>query len=148
MLLDVNILIYAFREDAAEHAPIAAFMNELVNSGDMFGVPETCMTSLVRTVTQKAFKPPSTLASVFHFCDVLRSVPTFLQVQPSDRHWKIFQEICVKSKATGALVADAYLAAFAIDRGDEWVTTDKDFSKFPGLTWRHPLKRHAITNPR
>ena len=148
MLLDVNILVYAFRDDSAQHSAMAAFLNELVNGTSMFGVPETCMSSLVRTVTQSAFKPPSTLASVFHFCDVLRSAPTFMQVQPSDRHWKIFQEVCVKSKASGPLVADAYLAAFAIDRGDEWVTADRDFSKFPGLTWRHPLKGHSITNPR
>jgi hypothetical protein len=53
------------------------------------------MTSLVRIVTQKAFKPPSTPASVFHFCEALRSVPTFLQVNPSDpKSWTAatFQE--------------------------------------------------------
>ena len=59
MLLDVNILVYAFRDDADQHPPMAAFLNDLVNGTSMFGVPETCMSSLVRTVTQKAFRPPS-----------------------------------------------------------------------------------------
>ena len=40
-------------------------------------------------------------------------------------------------KAT--LVPDAYLAALAIESGSEWITTDRDFSRFPGLRWRHPL---------
>lgn len=39
----------------------------------------------------------------------------------------------------GGLVADAYLAALAIESGSEWITTDRDFSRFPGLHWRHPL---------
>lgn len=34
---------------------------------------------------------------------------------------------------------DAYLAAIAIENGLEWVTTDRDFARFPGLRWRHPL---------
>jgi len=37
------------------------------------------------------------------------------------------------------LVADAYLAAVAIERGCELVTTDSDFARFKGLRWRHPL---------
>jgi hypothetical protein len=27
----------------------------------------------------------------------------------------------------------------AIESGGEWITTDRDFSRFPGLRWRHPL---------
>jgi len=37
------------------------------------------------------------------------------------------------------MVADAYLAALAIGSGSEWVTTDRDYARFPGLRWRHPL---------
>jgi predicted nucleic acid-binding protein len=36
-------------------------------------------------------------------------------------------------------VADAYHAALAIESGAEWVTTNRDFARFPGLHWRHPL---------
>ena len=39
----------------------------------------------------------------------------------------------------GNLVPDAYLAALAIESGSAWVTTDRVYSRFPGLTWRHPL---------
>jgi hypothetical protein len=42
-------------------------------------------------------------------------------------------------QAKGNLVADAYLAALAIESGSEWITTDRDYSRFPGLRWRHPL---------
>ncbi len=41
--------------------------------------------------------------------------------------------------ARGNLVADAYHAALAIEHGVEWGTTDRDYARFPGLRWRHPL---------
>ena len=34
----------------------------------------------------------------------------------------------------------AFHAALAIDSGAELITTDRDFSRFPGLRWRHPLE--------
>ena len=34
----------------------------------------------------------------------------------------------------------AWLAALAIESGCEFVTTDRDFARFPGLRWRHPLE--------
>ncbi len=42
-------------------------------------------------------------------------------------------------EAKGNLVADAYLAALAIESGSEWITTDRDYARFKGLRWRHPL---------
>ena len=38
------------------------------------------------------------------------------------------------------MVPDAYLAALAIESGSEWITTDRDFTRFPGLDTRHPLE--------
>ena len=40
---------------------------------------------------------------------------------------------------TSRLVPDAHLAALAIEHGLTLCSTDGDFSKFPGLTWRNPL---------
>jgi len=37
----------------------------------------------------------------------------------------------------------AFFAALAIETGCEWITTDRGFSRFPGLRWRQRL---AITN--
>lgn len=35
---------------------------------------------------------------------------------------------------------DAYFAAMAIESGCEWITTDRNYGKFKGLRWRHPLR--------
>jgi uncharacterized protein len=36
-------------------------------------------------------------------------------------------------------VPDAFLAALAMEQGCEWITTDRDYARFTGLKWRHPL---------
>jgi hypothetical protein len=61
-------------------------------------------------------------------------------VTPGQRHWEIFTRLCTAVGARGNLVADAYFAALAIESGSELITTDRDFARFPGLRWRHPLE--------
>jgi predicted nucleic acid-binding protein len=34
---------------------------------------------------------------------------------------------------------DAVLAAIALEHGATVCTTDRDFSRFPGITWMNPL---------
>ena len=71
--------------------------------------------------------------------EALRAAPTSVVLPPGPRHWSIFTDLCEAVGAKGNLVPDAYLAALAIESGSEWITTDHDFSRFPGLRWRHPL---------
>jgi predicted nucleic acid-binding protein len=73
--------------------------------------------------------------------------PRCARIEPGAAHWAIFDRLCRATNATGPLVPDAYLAAMAIESGCEWVTADRDFSVFPGLTWRHPLRGSTVTNP-
>jgi predicted nucleic acid-binding protein len=60
-------------------------------------------------------------------------------IEPGRRHFDIFTRLCREAEARGNLVTDAYLAALAIESGSDWVTTDRDYSRFPGLRWRHPF---------
>jgi uncharacterized protein len=46
----------------------------------------------------------------------------------------------LEGQAAGNLVTDAHLAALALEHGCEFASTDSDFSRFPGLRWRNPLK--------
>jgi predicted nucleic acid-binding protein len=74
------------------------------------------------------------------FVDGVRQSPAFLDVEPGPRHWAIFRRLCEEANVRGNLVADACLAAVAIESGSEWITTDRDYARFPGLSARHPLK--------
>jgi toxin-antitoxin system PIN domain toxin len=95
----------------------------------------------IRVVTNPTvFNHPSSLVSALRFTDELRNQPNCTLVAPDRRHWDIFTRLCRTVAAKGNLVPDAYFAALAIGSGSEWITTDTDYSRFPGLRWRHPLE--------
>ncbi len=60
-------------------------------------------------------------------------------MQPRERHWSIFAELCRQGRVKGNLVQDAWFAALAIESGCEWITTDRDYARFPRLRWREPF---------
>jgi len=94
----------------------------------------------VRVATHpRVFTPPSPIESTLAFAEQIRERPNAVPVSPGSRHWGIFTRLCVSSGARGNLVPDAYLAALAIESGCEWITTDRDYARFDGLRWRHPL---------
>jgi len=69
------------------------------------------------------------------FCQRLVDWPRASLITSSRRHWDIFVGLCRDIK--GPLVADAYIAALAIEHGCELVTADGDFARSSGLRWRH-----------
>lgn len=141
VLPDVNVLVYAHREDAPHHADCREWLESVVNGHESYGLSELVLSGFLRVVTHpKVFIRPSPLADALAFADQLRGRPNSVPVAPGRRHWEIFRALCVEAGVKGNLVPDAYLAAMAIEAGCEWVTTDRDFSRFKGLRWRHPLR--------
>jgi hypothetical protein len=67
---------------------------------------------------------PSTTPEALAFCHAILEPQHCTVVQPGTHHWSIFADLCRKSRATGNLVQDAWLAALAIESGCEWVTTE------------------------
>ena len=139
ILPDVNVLLYAHREDTAEHAVCHQWLLTTMKGDAPFGLSEAVLSSVVRIATHpKIFKQPSRLDVVLAFTAGLLAQPNAVTVRPGPRHWDIFTRLCRESGARGNIVADAYLAALAIEAGCEWITTDGDFARFAGLKWRRP----------
>jgi hypothetical protein len=140
ILTDVNVLVYAYREDAPGHAGYRQWLEDLINSNQAYGVSDLVLSGFLRVVTHpRVFNPPSDLARALAFVRQIREQPNAVNIAPGPRHWDIFKSLCEAAGVKGNLVPDAYLAALAIESGSEWVTTDRDYSRFPGLKWRHPL---------
>lgn len=140
ILSDVNVLIYAHREDVVDHRRFREWLEAMIAGPDAFAFSELVLSGFVRVATHpRVFNPPTPLERALEFCDFLRSQPNAVPVSPGERHWEIFTALCSQSGAAGNLVADAYLAALAIESGSEWITTDRDYGRFPGLRWRHPF---------
>lgn len=140
ILPDINVLIYAHREDSPEHEKYAGWLRDLVAGPEPFALSSYTLAGFLRIVTNKRiFKPPTPRAVALEFCQQLVAQPLAVFLQPGSRHWSILSELIEESSVEGALVSDAFLAALALEHGAELVTTDIDFARFPRLRWRHPL---------
>ena len=140
VLCDVNVLVYAFRKDVPEHDRYHAWLEDALRGPEPFAVSELVLSGFLRIVTHPgAFVYPSSIDQGFSFLSVVRERPNCVRVSPGERHWGIFLDLCLRAGARGNLVSDAYHAALAIESGCEWITTDRDYARFPGLRWRHPF---------
>ena len=139
-LMDVNVLVYAHRTDAANHSAYRQWLESVVNGPASFGYSELVLSGFLRIVTHpKVFEAPSTLLSAIRFTEQIRSLTNAVCLAPGAMHWQIFMGFMEQINARGNDITDAYHAALAMEWGCEWVTTDKGFKRFKGLKVRDPL---------
>jgi len=140
LLPDVNVLVYAFRNEDPRHPEYRRWLDEVVNGSAGYGMSDLVLSGFVRVVTHpKVFKDPDPIDRAIAFASTLRNQSHCVHISAGERHWAIFEDLCTRVQAKGNLVPDAFLAAMAIENGCEWITTDRDYARFPGLRWRHPL---------
>jgi toxin-antitoxin system PIN domain toxin len=144
ILPDVNVLVYAHRKDAVDHTRYRQWLEGILQSGQPYGMSDHVLSGFLRVVTHpRVFMPPSPIRSALDFARQVRQPPNCRVIAPSSRHWQIFTGLCQSLSASGNLVPDVWFAALAIESDCEWVTTDRDYERFPGLRCRHPLAGNA-----
>lgn len=142
ILPDVNVLIYAFRKDLPQHDLCRGWLATVIAGDAHFAVSPMALAAVVRITTNpRAFKTPSALQEAFGFCDDILMQPHCQVVEPGGRHWSIFRRLCIDTDTFGPRLTDVWFAALAIEFGCTWITVDRDFARFPGLTWRLPESR-------
>ena len=140
LLPDVNVLVYAHRNDLPDHDRYRRWLESVLEGDAAYALSDIVLAGFLRVVTHPGvFSEPTPLEVALRFVADVRERPNCVLVTPGERHWDIFQRLCREAGVKGNLVPDAFLAALAIEAGLEWVTTDRDFARFPGLRWRHPL---------
>jgi toxin-antitoxin system PIN domain toxin len=140
ILPDFNVLLYAFRRDSERHKEYRSWLDAVVNGDTAYGVSPQTLASLVRIATDRnIFAQASTLSEALRFCEAVLEPEQCSVVEPGSRHWHIFTRLCEQARASGNVVQDAWFAALAIESGCEWITTDRDYARFPGLRWREPF---------
>lgn len=140
VLPDVNVLLTAHREDLPHHLEIRTWLEGVLGGESAYAMSELVLSGLLRVATHpRILERPSTLEEALSFVSDVRDRPNCLRVRPGSRHWSIFERLCRDAQTRGGLVADAWLAALAIESGCEWITLDRDFARFDGLRWRAPI---------
>jgi len=95
---------------------------------------------VVRIATNpRVFEHPLSLDQALSRVQSWLDQPCTRVVHATDRHWVVFRQMLEGGQAVANLVTDAHLAALASEHGCVLMSTDADFSRFPGLTWKNPL---------
>lgn len=140
ILPDVNALVYAHDRSALHHEAYRTWLQTILNGDAAFGLCDVVLSGFIRIVTHpRILKTPIHLGQALDLVNELREHPGSLIIEPGERHWRIFDQLCRHLNAAGNAVPDAYLAALAIESGSELATADRGFARFPGLRWRHPI---------
>ncbi len=133
-LFDVNVWVHTHREDAPDHASSHAFVTEVLDSGKPFAYSHLALSGFIRIVTHpRIFREPTSLEMALKFVHSVTSHPLAVAAVPQSSHWHLFTHLCLSANARGNYIPDAYLAALALSGGYTWVTTDRDYIRFPGL---------------
>jgi uncharacterized protein len=138
---DVGVLLQAFMPLSKHHERCRTRVEAVMDSGEPFGVSDIVLAAVVRIATNgKVFRPAASTQRAFEFASVLREHGRAVQIAPGARHWGIFRDLVAATGTRGSDTTDAYLAAMAMEHGCEWWTTDADFGRFPGLSWKNLLE--------
>ncbi len=137
--LDVNVLVAAFHSSSPDHVAMRTYLEACVNGREQVGISSAVAVGVVRVLTHpRVFDPPATSDEALGLVGQLLAHPRVTTIDPGQRHWELFDELCRKAAAQGDLVPDASHAATAIEHDATFVTRDRDFARFAGLRWRHP----------
>ncbi len=73
ILPDVNVLVYAHREDAVDHTRYRQWLEEILQSGQPYGISDHVLSGFLRVVTHpRVFTPPSPIRSALEFVRQIR----------------------------------------------------------------------------
>ena len=140
ILIDVNILVYASNSASGQHAAAREWLDGCLSGSAPVGMPWATLLGYLRLATNSRVlaRPLAMPAAWQQVSAWLACEPTWIP-QPTERHIDVLAELLALPGVHGNLVADAYLAALAIEHGLTLCSTDGDFARFPRLHWRNPL---------
>ena len=139
--VDTNLLVYAHRQDSPWHEQAAARVAELAEGAAPWAIPAACLHEFLAIVTHsRIYRPPTPLAVAFDQVEAWREAPSLVVLTEREGYWAVLSRVLERSKATGATIHDARVAALSLHHGvRELWTADRDFSRFVELVTRNPL---------
>lgn len=140
ILVDVNLLIYAYISTFPEHERSRDWLSQQLSGVTRVALPWASLLGFLRIVTLPgALQRPAPIAHAWHqVLTWLEAGPVWIP-QPGNRHAEILGQLFALPDIRGRLVPDAHLAALAIEHDLTLCTADAGFARFPDLRWMNPL---------
>lgn len=138
---DVNVLVYAYRREMADHDDYAAWLNGVVAGSDDIGLVEPVLTGFVRIVTHpRIFAEPAPTSEALVFIERLRAGRRARALPATGAVWATLGELVDGDRnVRGNRVPDAWIASMALAHGGTVATRDTGFRRFEGLRSFDPV---------
>jgi toxin-antitoxin system PIN domain toxin len=144
ILIDANLLLYAYDEASPRHdAARAWFERVLTKDRDVRLGLATILAFLRLSTDSRIFERPLSPAQATAIVDSWLARKNVSLALPAEGHWSRLGKLAEQSRSRGPLLMDAHLASLTIERGGRLATTDRDFTRFPGLTFNDPIERSS-----
>jgi toxin-antitoxin system PIN domain toxin len=137
---DVNLLVYAHDTTSEFHEKAAAWLEQVLDNEQVFFSWHS-ICGFLRIVTNKRiYLSPMSLRQAIATVENWLDLDNTHLISLEKKNWPLFAKALTDGQATGNLVMDAHLAAMAASCGAKLASTDRDFTRFPGIQLVDPIK--------
>jgi len=140
ILPDINLLVYAYNEDAPFHVAAKAWWERYLSGTEPVGLAWVVLLGFVTLMSsRRVLLEPMRPGEAVGYVRAWLAQPNTRIVTPGPTHLDVLATLLAGPPVSADLVTDAHLAALAIEHQAELHTNDSDFSRFSGLKWRNPV---------
>ncbi|MGH3098414.1 MAG: TA system VapC family ribonuclease toxin [Streptosporangiales bacterium] len=140
ILLDANLLVYAYVADYEQHADAREWLEQQLADSPRVGFPWPAMLAFMRLVTNpRLFPSPAAIGDAWSQVRSWLSAPSAWVPVPGGQHRSLLGRCLSVHGLAANDVPNAHLAALALEHGLALATNDAGFARFPGLRWFNPL---------
>lgn len=133
-LVDLNVLLYATDSTAARHEAAKRWLDAAMSSTETIGIPTAVAVGYVRLTTNaRVMANPLDIGTSIGVVRGWYDRPNVTAPEPTERHYRLVEELLAPIGVGGNLVPDAHLAALSIEHGAALCTFDRDFGRFSGV---------------
>ena len=140
MLVDANLLLFAVDQTSRFHEAAVDWLTTQLRGSRRVGLPWESLSAFLRISTNpRAAASPLSPDQAWSFVvDWLAADVAWVPL-PTERHGDVLGGLIRTYQLGGHNIADARLAAIAIEHGLVVCSADTDFAQFREIQWHNPI---------
>jgi uncharacterized protein len=140
MLIDASVLLIAADSANPRHERVKTWLEGVLNGPRRVGFPWPSVTAFLRVVTHlRALDRPLTAEQAWAYVEDWLTCDNAWIPQPTANHAAVLGGLITSADLRGNLIADAHLAALAVEHGLQVCSADTDFARFSQVSWVNVL---------
>lgn len=144
LLIDANLLIYAYQSNSPRHERARAWLERVLNDDAPVLLSLTTLLAFVRLMTDpNLHRSPLDVPTALRHVTRWLARPNVSIAEPTPAHWSTLLSVATDGQARGPMLMDAHLAALALEHGATVCTADRDFRRFKGVRVVDPLAERS-----